>query len=373
MQHKMTYYPLGNADSCLIQLDNGRRLLFDYANLRNQDDKLDLRANLPEELLKTFSKDDAREFDVVAFTHADDDHVHGASDFFYLEHAKKYQGDDRIKMKELWVPAAFVLESGLSGDAGAIRQEARHRLKNGKGVRVFSRPQLLKEWLEENGLKIEDRAELITDAGTLVSGFDLPSDNFEVFSHSPFGWRIEKDVEDRNSNGLVVQLSFQTKTRVTRAILGSDTEWEAWDQIVSTTLSHKNEARLEWDIFKVSHHCSFTALAADKGKDMTEPCANISCLFGKGSQRAVLVATCYPIPSDDNDDQPPHRQAAAYYKEVATNFKGFFKVTMETPNATSPQPLVILITDDGATVEKSVASLRDSVIVHTAPRAGHER
>ena len=40
--------------------------------------------------------------------------VHHATDFFYFEHIAKYQGDvegeTRIKMTEMWVPAAAITE-----------------------------------------------------------------------------------------------------------------------------------------------------------------------------------------------------------------------------------------------------------------------
>ena len=45
--HKLTFYPLGNADCCLIDLDNGQKLLFDYANMRDSNDDYDLRIDLP--------------------------------------------------------------------------------------------------------------------------------------------------------------------------------------------------------------------------------------------------------------------------------------------------------------------------------------
>jgi hypothetical protein len=45
-------------------------------------------------------------YDVVYFTHLDDDHCCGSGHFFWLEHAAKYQGESRIKIDELWVPAA---------------------------------------------------------------------------------------------------------------------------------------------------------------------------------------------------------------------------------------------------------------------------
>ena len=72
---------------------------------------------------------DKSDFDVTAFTHLDDDHVCGASDFFYLEHAEKYRVNGRPKIGELWVPAAALVEEGLEGDARIIRSEARYRFK----------------------------------------------------------------------------------------------------------------------------------------------------------------------------------------------------------------------------------------------------
>ncbi len=87
-------------------------------------------------------------YDVVAFTHGDADHIKGSSDFFELEHADKYCGNGRVKMNELWVPAAMVVEEAtgdqLQSDRVLLRQEARYRLRSGKGIRIFSKPELLK-------------------------------------------------------------------------------------------------------------------------------------------------------------------------------------------------------------------------------------
>jgi glyoxylase-like metal-dependent hydrolase (beta-lactamase superfamily II) len=148
--HKMTFYPLGNADCCKIDLSNGGKLLFDYANMRDDEDEADLRINLAKALKDDLQDAKRQDFDVVAFTHADDDHIHGFSEFFYLEHAEKYQAEDRVKIKDLWVPAAIITEEGAEDEARILRTEARHRLKKGKGIRVFSRPDRLKDWLKDN-------------------------------------------------------------------------------------------------------------------------------------------------------------------------------------------------------------------------------
>jgi len=41
----------------------------------------------------------------------DDDHIRNSADFFELRHAAKYQGGDRTKVSELWVPASITSTS----------------------------------------------------------------------------------------------------------------------------------------------------------------------------------------------------------------------------------------------------------------------
>jgi len=105
--HRLNIFPLGNADCCRIDLDNGDQILIDYAAMRDPKCEGDLRIDLPSELRKDLDSRKRDYYDVVAFTHLDDDHIRGASDFFYFEHAKKYQekvnGKSRIKVRELWV------------------------------------------------------------------------------------------------------------------------------------------------------------------------------------------------------------------------------------------------------------------------------
>ena len=113
---KITFYPLGNADTTLVQLQDERAILIDYCH---KEEGFDLK-----EALKTYLKDSEKnDFDIVAFTHADKDHVSGMEDFFWLEYAKQYQSKERPKVKELWVPAVMVTEPGLSGSAAVIQKE----------------------------------------------------------------------------------------------------------------------------------------------------------------------------------------------------------------------------------------------------------
>jgi hypothetical protein len=84
----------------------------------------------------------------------------------------------------------------------------------------------------------------------------------------------------------------------------------------------------------------------------------------------VLVSPSKPIPSNDDSDQPPHRQAVNYYRGVARQLHGEFKVTMEHPRRSKPEPLVIVIDGTGARVRKVASVGTLGVTNHPAPRAG---
>ena len=369
--HRITFYPLGNADTTKIDLANGRSLLFDYANTRDPDDKKDLRIDLPAQLRRELAKASRKTFDAVAFTHLDDDHVTGAPDFFFLEHAAKYQGGDRIGIEELWVPAAAIIETGLSGDRRVIQSEARHRLLKGSGIRVFSRPVLLKKWLREHGLTVADREHLITDAGQLIPGFTRADDGLEFFVHSPFAMRSDDgEVVDRNRDALVVQAAFVVSGMETKVILASDLDHEVIADIVRVTRRNRNSHRLEWDLVKLSHHCSYLSLGPEKGNWKTVPTSRVKWLYeNQGHQRARVVSTSKPIPAEDTE-QPPHRQAANYYRGVVTAKNGEFLVTMEHPTQRAPKPLLIEITKRGAMIRKTIVGGAATITTRPSPRAG---
>lgn len=364
--HELRFYPLGNADTILITLSNEKKILFDYADMLDRDDKNDKRIDLPSELEQTVDGD----FDIVAFTHADRDHINKFSEFFYLEHAEKYQSKDRKRIGTLWVPAAVILEENLEEEAKILRAEARYRLKEGKGIRVFSNPDKLKGWLESQGLSIEKRADCITRAGNIAPELDLKNDGVEFFVHAPFSGSVGEKTYDRNSAGLVMQATFSENEVNTKLLLGADIDWEVWDDIVSITKYSKRTERLEWDIFKLSHHCSYLALNEEKGKEKTEPTDDIRWLFEQGQDKGYLMATCKPIPNDDEDPQPPHRQAANFYKDIASDMAGEFIVTMEHPNKDKPKTAVIKIDKTKATLEKRIIAASVSIPSKNHHKAG---
>jgi hypothetical protein len=373
----LRYYPVGCADTTLIELPDGRLALIDFADYGDPDDSENKRIELGAALRERLQELDRDSIDVVAFTHLDDDHCHKSSEFFWFQHAEAYQAGDRVKIDELWVPAAAVTEEGSKDDARIIRQEARHRLKEGKQIRVFSRPERLKDWLEENGLTVESREHLITDAGTTVPGFSTTGEEcVEFFVHSPFAWRLDENtVEDRNGDLFTFQARFVIGDSDTRALFFSDADYETLTQIVQITRHHERDDRLKWDIAKVPHHCSYRSLSDEKGDDKTEPVEEVAWLWEEqGQQGGMMISSSKPIPlpasKEDDDPQPPHRQAANYYRPVVDKLDGEgFTVTMEHPNQNKPKPIVVEIGTRGVTLRK-IAAGGAAAIISSRPRAG---
>lgn len=370
------FFPLGNADTLRLDLADGRKVLVDYADMRCADDEDDVRCDLPRELRRDLAKARRNYFDAVCITHLDEDHCKGFGDFFWLEHAAKYQDEERIRIRELWVPAAAILEDNLSGDARLVRAEARHRLKEGRGILVFSRPGALRAWMAGNGIDFESRRHLMVDAGKLVPGFTKEGPaQAEFFVHSPFAWRQDENtVIDRNQDSIAMQVTFREGGNDTYALLGSDLDHESISAIVQVTRNRGNADRLLWDLMKLFHHCSYLSLGPDRGADETKAVPDVKWLFEtQGRDGATIVSPSWPIPAkgskEDDDVQPPHRQAANHHRRVVRALGGQFTVTMENPTKTRPLPFGYEITAFGLAPIIAAPMVSASAASET-PRAG---
>jgi hypothetical protein len=382
--HKIVFYPVGNGDTCQVILAGGRRILFDFCHLRAAEDDADPRIDLKKQLKEELDAANRDDLDVVAFTHADTDHISGSTEFFDLRHAAKYQGEGRIKISELWVPAALLIDEvkrdQLSNEFAILRREARHRVLEGKGIKVFSKPKrLMDEWLRQ---ALKDRGEpetardyLFVDAGTLVDGFSLAADGAEFFCHSPFIKHCDEGDDLRNEAALIFNVRLRADGADYDFLQIGDSTWEVLEDIVSITKVHKNEDRLKWNLLNIPHHCSYLALSDQKGDKETEPKPLVKELLLHGKKDAYLVSSSDPIP-DSKDmyeaDQPPHIQAKNAYETYRKKVQGRrVVVTMEEPNASKPEPLTFEVTVGGVTWIKAISGA-PAVLASKPPRAGLE-
>ena len=305
-------------------------------------------------------------FDVVVFSHALDDHVKGAKDFFWFDYAKAYQGDNRATIKELWVSSAFVLDSNVCEDARVIRQEARHRLKEGYGIKVFAEPDSLNQWIEDNELVKEDVEDSIIHAGTLLKNVDHDlGDELEIFVHAPFSEDSE-DSEDRNEPSIVLQLRLINGNRISKILITGDITHEILDKIVKRSENAGNCNYLNWDIYDIPHHCSHTGLSDECGDEITDTTDDIKRLLSHyAQQKAVMIASCRAFNDvGENDNQPPHYQARNAYKKYSGKR---FIATMEYPNENRPKPIVYEIDSFG--INEKVNTV-NPIVSSPAPRAG---
>lgn len=366
---QITFYPLGNADSCLLKLSNGLMFVFDYADMNNSFDDTDKRIPLAKHFKEDIGWPNRKEIDVLAFTHGDNDHVKKAPEMFWLEHAVKYQSDERVKFKELWVPAALIVEEGSEDDTKIIRAEARYRFLEKKGIKVFARPEHLKNWLEERGQRLDDYRHLIVDAGRLVPDYSLEANGVEFFVHSPFAQRTDDGLLDRNSNCLVMQAVVRESDRDIRFLITADSVSENWVQIVRITRLHGNQARLAWDVLKIPHHCSYLSMAEQKGDGATKATPEFAWFLEQGQKRSVMISSSWPIP-DETADQPPHVETYRRYQATAEILDADLIVTMEHPSKANPKRLIVDLSSSGASLKREFATAAIIVTSTKSPRVG---
>jgi len=379
--HTITFYPVNNGDCAQIVLENHKRILLDYRQCSDAEDKSTPSFDVANHLRNDLQNSDRNSFDVVAFTHADQDHIEGCTEFFELQHAEKYQGGNRIKIDELWVPASIILESAANDEQSnefvILRQEARHRLKSGSGIKVFAKPQEIIDWMEENDIDVTERDHLFVDAGTIVNTFSLDHDGIEFFCHSPFIKHTEGGGKEiRNQSALIFNVRFHTGGQLYDFFAIGDSEWEVIEDIVSITKNKSNDDRLAWDLLNVAHHCSYLALSDEKGEKETTPKPLVKELLQAGKSDAYMVSSSKPISFDKeayDQIQPPHVQARNCYNSHLNSVGGRkFLVTMEEPNTTKPKPIVFEIGADGMSWKRKLVTGAVILTQSTPPRAGQK-
>ena len=349
-----TIYPLGNAQTMQLELGNGKRMLFDYADMKpNNAETSDKRCSLPNEFYGV------TKFDVVMFTHAHEDHIKGASEYFNMEYL--YTEDEGVTIGELRLSAAFVAGSNYScEDARVIRQEARARLKAGKAIKIFGYSEELSKWLEDSNISVDSVQHLMFYAGQNIT-HEL-GDEISFFLHAPFSDDCD-DVQDKNDPSIVLQMRLHNDDKETNILVTGDVPCDVLDEIVSRTKEKNNEKYLRWDFYDIPHHCSNTGLCNNSDEGV-EPTDDVKWLLQQSEVNAYVVASCNALA--ETDSPPPSQEAADAYKR-SINLDVTFRITMEWPNLSAPEPMAFTIDSKGLKPKTSTSAL---FISKPAPRAG---
>jgi hypothetical protein len=103
MPATITFFPVGNGDMTLIELESGRTILIDVNIRAAADDPNDLTPDVAAKLRQKLKRDSQGRLyvDVFGLSHHDQDHCRGLRTHFHLGPPDGLSGD-KILIRELW-------------------------------------------------------------------------------------------------------------------------------------------------------------------------------------------------------------------------------------------------------------------------------
>ncbi|OPY48441.1 MAG: hypothetical protein A4E48_02744 [Methanosaeta sp. PtaU1.Bin060] len=348
------YFPVGNGDTSLIRLSDDTNILIDcnITNKSTEDDE-EKWYDLKDHLLKILRKDERGIFhiDLFILTHPDQDHCRGFEDHFYIGDPNNLndsaKNNKKIFIDELWFTPRLFLptnEDSLCASAQVFLKEARRRIMVYKENKVLSKlpGNRLQIIGYSDNKRLEGLKDIVIVPGTLTNLINADhKKDFSLFIHAPFRKDLDSEDSEKNETSVVFQARFVVdgEDRAGLALFGGDAQYEIWRDI----LDRSEEGDLQWDLFLAPHHCSWTFFSEIDYKDDPNPRKESLELLTNKRKGAIVIASCKPV--KDDDDNPPHYQAAQKYKEIVGE-KDFY-VTMEYPSSEQPLPLEFEITKKG--------------------------
>lgn len=370
----ITYFPVSNGDTCLLKLADKTTFLIDMNVTEAGGDPEDpSRYDVHAHLLKELRSDaDGRpHLDAFLLTHPDQDHLRGVPSVFYLGdptgYSKNDKEDGRILVDELWfAPRIFWPweEKDLSEDAKAFKKEADRRIavfRKGGKERTVAGNRIRVIGYTDNPDLAGLEAIVTVPGGTISLINGRAQQTFEFFVHAPFRKDTDAKWQERNDTSIVLQARFTVdgQDRAALALLGGDARCAIWEAILE-----KSQAEdVAWDLFLAPHHCSWTFFSELPSED-NEPSKNILNFLEDGHREgAFVVSSSKPI--KDDEDNPPHYQAAKLYRKSVGEDRFF--CTGEHPNEKKPEPLYFRMTKNGP--QKDDFSLGSQIVSSAALKA----
>lgn len=376
--HKIKFYPVDNADTTLIKLDNKTTVLID-CQIRGCEENgngvktYDVKSDLLSELQK--DSNSSPFLDLFILSHPHKDHCLGFENNFYCGDPNVYKKSNRenneIIIGELWV-TQMVFNNDICEEAKPICTEAKRRKK-------------LFEENDPNANKQGNRLKIIGYDGQnkVVNGLHyIPGvtinvingkaqDLFSVFIHAPFKSDLitSKAEKDHNSASIIVQTSFKTEKNgeiKTKAIFGGDADHYNWEKVLEKSEKYNNKDKLEWDLFLSPHHCSWSFFNDSPYKENKEPKDYSLKFLDYRRNDALVIASSVKIVDDDSN--PPHYPAKEQYEKKVG--KENFRNTAVHINEKAPEPLVYLIDSNGLKLEKKAVLATSAILSSYSPRAG---
>jgi hypothetical protein len=347
----ITFFPVGNADTSLITLTDGTRIVIDLnVTVDSKDDDgevYDVHAHLLRDSAR--DKADNPHIDAFILSHPDQDHLRGFTTTFFAGAPGGYSSKDRkegrIIVDELWfAPRIFCAhEKKLCQDAKDFRREAKRRMelwrKNspernlpGNRIRIIG----FTDSDELDGLD-----DIVTVPGhTIDTVNDSKKKDFQFFVHGPFKDDTDEEDGERNHTSVVLQARFSVDDvdDACLVILGGDAGCPVWERIYERS----DDENLAWDLLLAPHHCSWTFFSEGPSED-NEPSETVLKFLDMKREGALVIASSKPIV--DDDDNPPHFVAAERYRECVGKSK--LLCTADNKKDGVAVPIVMSMTSNG--------------------------
>lgn len=346
MTANLTFFPVGNGDMSLINLDNGQNILIDI-NIRSaaddpDDDTFDVATDLKNRLPR--DSEGRMYVDSFLLSHPDSDHVTGLRNHFHLgppENFPEDKKDDLILIREMWSsPIVFRRASAkhpLGEDAKAWAKEARRRVNLFREKRwsVGDGDRILLMGEDKDGKTDEIMEIVIPQYGLITSANRGATGHFEGRLLAPLV--VDQDDEDlihlleKNNSSVIIRFSiagdgYHDKCRF---LTGGDAGVAIWERLWDA-LEDCDRDWLSYDVMETPHHCSWRTLSHDRWSELgekvkvSEKARNALSQIRAG---AVIVASCKPIKKDDSN--PPHERAKREYVSILEDDGDRFTCTME--------------------------------------------
>ena len=339
MASTLSFYPVGNGDMTLVDLESGRKMLFDLNIRAAADDPDDDTPDVASLLREQLDRDtEGRLYvDVLLVSHPDKDHCTGLREHFHLGPPDTWsEKADKIFIREIWSsPLVFRRASTrhvLCDDAKAFNAEARRRVRKfrdsagpiGDGDRIL----ILGE--DEDG-KTDDLGQILIPVDQEFSRVNGQHDrSMRARLLGPLPKADDDDEVSKNDSSTILQLSLAGDGIADRCrfLTGGDTEVAIWERLWQRHRSCPEY--LSYDILLAPHHCSWHSLSYDswseRGED-AEVCQDARSALSQARDGATIVASSNPIKDDDND--PPCIRAKREYESIVDDVQGAFRCVGE--------------------------------------------
>jgi hypothetical protein len=340
--NNLTYFPVGNGDTVLIELD--KKTILTDMNYRDSaadpdQDDYDFAPDLQKACLVS-SKN--YRLSLFVLTHPDADHLRGFATLFYCGDPDKYKDRKAADEKLILIEEMFI---------SPYAEQPNYETDESKPVfKEINRRLALRG--EPDGDKDGNRIKTLDTESEHRTGSLTPNISWELIAPTP----TEADIQDEegseehassNDSSLVIRWTLKMNGGVTRALIAGDATVEVWDRIWKDY--KKKTDQLKRHILLAPHHCSRGAMARKQDDDTYEYSDDALQALEQFDGDGFVVSSSKEIKR--NDDNPPSWEAKQKYLGIlkTAKEKGHEErfLNPDTHKDDKPEPVVFDLTSSG--------------------------